>query len=114
MHIVKYIFSPGPISVQYTNSSACSTLSKTGGKSVQGIIRSTAGSQDFSFPPSQLDHNQSLVSIYEICILVEIIYSYKIFPYSLLFQAHVAFPHAETCFSGLLAAPYGPQNNVRF
>ncbi|XP_004510429.1 nuclear transcription factor Y subunit A-3 isoform X1 [Cicer arietinum] len=76
----------GPISVQYTNSSACSTLSKTGGKSVQGIIRSTAGSQDFSFPPSQLDHNQSL--------------------------AHVAFPHAETCFSGLLAAPYGPQNNV--
>ncbi|KEH18449.1 putative transcription factor Hap2/NF-YA family [Medicago truncatula] len=76
----------GPISVQYNNSSTCSTLSETGGKSTEGIILSSAGSRDFTLPSSQLDHNQSL--------------------------APVAFPHVETYSNGLLAAPYGSRNNV--
>lgn len=31
---------------------------------MEGIILSSAGSRDFTLPSSQLDHNQSLVSIY--------------------------------------------------
>ncbi|XP_027336865.1 nuclear transcription factor Y subunit A-3-like isoform X2 [Abrus precatorius] len=76
----------GQISVQYSNSSACSTLNKTGEKSVAGLIRSSVGSQDFTFPPSQLGHNQSFV--------------------------HTAFHHGEPCFSGLLATPYRPEPNI--
>ncbi|KAK2353229.1 nuclear transcription factor Y subunit A-5 [Trifolium repens] len=49
-------------------------------------LSKTAESRDFTLPPSQLNHNQS--------------------------HAHVEFPHAEACFSGLLAAPYGPQSNL--
>ncbi|XP_057455114.1 nuclear transcription factor Y subunit A-3-like isoform X2 [Lotus japonicus] len=76
----------GQISVQYSNSSDCSTVSKTGEESVEGFIRSSAVTRDFTFPPSQLSYNQSL--------------------------ANIAFHHAEPCFSGLLAAPYGPQPNI--
>ncbi|KAK7349281.1 hypothetical protein VNO77_06527 [Canavalia gladiata] len=76
----------GQISIQHSNSYACSTLSKTGGNRVEGLMRSSLGSQEFNFPPSQLGHNQSFV--------------------------HTAFHHAEPCFSGLLAAPYGPQPNI--
>ncbi|KAK7255659.1 hypothetical protein RIF29_29074 [Crotalaria pallida] len=75
----------GQFSIQYSNSCACSALGKSGGKSVDGLIRSSVGSQDFAFPSSQLGHNQSL--------------------------AHVSLHHAEPCFSGLLAA-YGLQSNI--
>lgn len=57
-------FALGQISVQYSNSSDCSTVSKTGEESVEGFIRSSAVTRDFTFPPSQLGYNQSLVSIY--------------------------------------------------
>ncbi|KAK7381820.1 hypothetical protein VNO80_00367 [Phaseolus coccineus] len=76
----------GQISVQCSNSSACSTLNTTGRKSVEGVIRSVVRGQDFTFPPSQLCHNQPL--------------------------AHTAFHLVEPCFSGLLASPYGPQANI--
>ncbi|QCE02418.1 nuclear transcription factor Y [Vigna unguiculata] len=76
----------GQISVQCSNSSACSTLNTTGRKSMEGVIRSSVRGQDFTFPPSQLCHNQPL--------------------------AHTAFHLAEPCFSGLLASPYGPQPNI--
>lgn len=35
-------------------------------------------------------------------------------PISVQYSNSSAFPHAETCFSGPLAAPNGSQNNVRF
>ncbi|KAH1085234.1 hypothetical protein AAZX31_07G034500 [Glycine max] len=73
-------------SVQCSNSSASSTHNTTGGKSVEGVIGSTVGIQDCTFPPSQLCYNQSL--------------------------AHTAFHFAEPCFSGLLAAPFVPQSNI--
>lgn len=76
----------GQISVQCSNSSACSTLNTGGEKSVEGVIRSSMGVQDFTFPPSQLCHNQSL--------------------------AYSAFHLAEPCFSGLLTAAYGAQPNI--
>ncbi|KAL2336469.1 hypothetical protein Fmac_010915 [Flemingia macrophylla] len=78
----------GQISVQCSNSSACSTLNTTRGKNVESVIRSpmVMGSQNFTFPPSQLGHNQSLT--------------------------HTAFHFAEPCFGGLLPAAYGPQPNV--
>ncbi|CAJ1950837.1 unnamed protein product [Sphenostylis stenocarpa] len=76
----------GQISVQCSNSSACSTVNTTGRKNVEGVIRSSVGGQDFAFPPSQLCHNQPL--------------------------AHTAFHIAEPCFSSLLASPYGPQPNI--
>ncbi|KAL5171382.1 Nuclear transcription factor Y subunit A-3 [Glycine soja] len=75
----------GQISVQCSNCSACSTLNTTGGKSVEGVISSTVGIQDYTFPLSQLCYNQSL--------------------------AHTAFHFAEPCFIGLVAAPYAPQPN---
>ncbi|KAK7256715.1 hypothetical protein RIF29_30173 [Crotalaria pallida] len=81
---VSFRINVGQFSVQCSNSSACSAFTKNGGKSVDGLIRSSVGSQDFAFPPSQLGHNQSL--------------------------AHVSLHHAEPCFSGLLAA-YGLQSN---
>ncbi|RDX63786.1 Nuclear transcription factor Y subunit A-3, partial [Mucuna pruriens] len=67
-----------------SNSSACSTLNTTGG--MEAFIRSSAGGQDFTFPPSQMCHNQSV--------------------------AHTAFHLADPCFSGLVAAPYGPPPNI--
>ncbi|XP_020219207.1 nuclear transcription factor Y subunit A-3 isoform X1 [Cajanus cajan] len=76
----------GQISVRCSNSSVCSTLNTTGVKSVESVIRSSMGSQDFTFTPSQLGHNQSLT--------------------------HAAFHFAEPCFGGLLPAAYGPQPNV--
>ncbi|KAG5100627.1 hypothetical protein JHK82_045679 [Glycine max] len=76
----------GQISVQCSNCSACSTLNTTGGKSVEGVISSTVGIQDYTFPLSQLCYNQSL--------------------------AHTAFHFAEPCFIGLVAAPYAPQPNI--
>ncbi|KAK7389650.1 hypothetical protein VNO78_24869 [Psophocarpus tetragonolobus] len=76
----------GQISVQCSNSSACSTLNTTVGKSMEGVIRSSVGGHDFTSPPSQLCPNQSL--------------------------AHTAFHFGEPCFGGVLATPYGPQPNI--
>lgn len=48
----------GHFSMQYSSSSAHS--SRTEGKSSGGLIRSSVGRQDFTFP-SLLDHNQSII-----------------------------------------------------
>ncbi|XP_061365150.1 nuclear transcription factor Y subunit A-3-like isoform X2 [Gastrolobium bilobum] len=77
--------STGQISVQH-NSSTGSTLSGTGGKSMGCLIRSSMGSRDFTFSSPLLDHSQSL--------------------------AHIAFHYADPCYSGLLAAAYGPQSKI--
>ncbi|KAK7294404.1 hypothetical protein RJT34_17293 [Clitoria ternatea] len=74
------------LSVHYSNSPAFSTLNKIGGKSLEGLFTSSVGSQDFTFPPSQLGSNQSF--------------------------DHNAFHHVEPCFSDLLASSYGPQSNI--
>ncbi|TKY48296.1 Nuclear transcription factor Y subunit A-3 [Spatholobus suberectus] len=73
----------GQISVQHSSSTG-STLSRAGGKSMGCAIRSFVGSQDFTFPPPLLDHTQSL--------------------------AHIACHYADPCYSGLMAAVYGPQS----
>ncbi|KAE9616210.1 putative transcription factor Hap2/NF-YA family [Lupinus albus] len=52
----------GQFSIQYSNSSACSTLSNTWAKTVDGFVNSSVGSQDFAFPPSQMGHNQLLTN----------------------------------------------------
>lgn len=73
----------GQIPFQHSSSTG-STFSRNE-KSMGCFIRSPMGSQDFSFPPV-LDYNQSL--------------------------AHMAFHYADPCYSGLLAAAYGPQSKL--
>ncbi|XP_020224510.1 nuclear transcription factor Y subunit A-3 [Cajanus cajan] len=72
----------GQISVYH--SSIGSTLGSTGEKSMGCAIRSFMGSQDFTFPPPQLNHSQSL--------------------------AHLAFHYADSCYTGQMAAAYGPKS----
>ncbi|KAF7814079.1 nuclear transcription factor Y subunit A-3-like [Senna tora] len=73
----------GPISIQFSNSSARSTCSTTAGS----LMRSSMGGQSFCFSPLQVDHNQSI--------------------------AHIAFHHTEPYLDGVLATAYGPQSKSR-
>ncbi|XP_057731612.1 nuclear transcription factor Y subunit A-8-like [Arachis stenosperma] len=77
----------GQISIQHSNSSACSSsLSRNMEKSAGNQISSSMGILDFSFPPSELDRGQS--------------------------TAPIAFHCAYPCYGGILAAAYGQHSKV--
>ncbi|KAF7843567.1 polyadenylate-binding protein-interacting protein 3-like isoform X1 [Senna tora] len=76
---------PGPFSIQFSNSTAHSTYSRTEGKSMGGLVSSSVGRPDFAFPSPQLDPTQSI--------------------------AHIALCDAKSYFGGLLTTAYGPQQS---
>ncbi|KAL4292398.1 hypothetical protein AHAS_Ahas18G0024100 [Arachis hypogaea] len=77
----------GQISIQHSNSSACSSsLSRNMEKTAGNQISSSMGILDFSFPPSELDRGQS--------------------------TAPIAFHCAYPCYGGILAAAYGQHSKV--